>query len=118
MSDEEKLKVREEEEFYRALFKNNHAVMLLINPETGDIIDANPAACSFYGYDQDELLSMKIWDINILPKDQLSEEWVAPSRAPQLFPFSHRLATGETRDVEVYSGPIGVRDRRSLFHNS
>ena len=42
---------KESEGRYRSLFKNNHAVMLLIKPSTGEIVDANPAAESFYGYD-------------------------------------------------------------------
>jgi PAS domain S-box-containing protein len=39
--------------------------MLLIDPESADIVDANPAACSFYGWSQEKLTSMKITDINI-----------------------------------------------------
>jgi PAS domain S-box-containing protein len=38
--------LRESEEQYKSLFKNNHSVMLLIDPETADIVDANPA-CLF-----------------------------------------------------------------------
>lgn len=30
---------------YVSLFTNNHAIMLLIDPETGNIIDANATAC-------------------------------------------------------------------------
>lgn len=34
---------------YQGLFGNNHAVMLIVNPETGRVVDANPAAARFYG---------------------------------------------------------------------
>ncbi len=37
--------LRESEERYRSLFENNHAVMLLVDPEAGVVVDANPAAC-------------------------------------------------------------------------
>jgi PAS domain S-box-containing protein len=38
--------LRESEEQYRSLFQNNHSVMLLVDPKTADIVDANPAAVS------------------------------------------------------------------------
>jgi DNA-binding NtrC family response regulator len=44
----------ESESRYRSLFENNHVVMLLINPESGDIIDANSAASRFYGWSKQE----------------------------------------------------------------
>lgn len=40
--------------------------MLLINPETGDIVDANSAACRFYGYGCTDIMKMKISQINTL----------------------------------------------------
>ena len=51
----------------QSMFNEHNAVMLLIEPETGTILDANPSALAFYGYSRDELLSMKIQDVNVLP---------------------------------------------------
>jgi len=35
---------------FRQMFERNRAVQLLLDPETGRILDANPAACEYYGY--------------------------------------------------------------------
>ena len=106
----------EREEQYRSLFQNNHAVMLLIDPETGDIVDANPAACSFYGFSREELTAKKITDINTLTNRQVSQEMrKARQKQQNRFSFRHRLASGEIRDVEVYSGPIGVHGKTLLY---
>ncbi|HNV70192.1 MAG TPA: PAS domain-containing protein, partial [Candidatus Ozemobacteraceae bacterium] len=43
--------LRESEKRYRSLFQCHHSVQLVIDPATGQIVDANPAACRFYGYD-------------------------------------------------------------------
>ena len=43
--------------------------MLLIEPITGRIIDANPSACSFYGYTKEELMNMYVQDLNGLSYD-------------------------------------------------
>ena len=45
-----RLQQSENEAVYRSLFENNHAVMLLIDPVTAAIRDANPAACAYYGW--------------------------------------------------------------------
>jgi PAS domain S-box-containing protein len=49
------------------MFSDHIAIMLIIDPETGRILDANPAACAYYGYEMPELLSLNIQDINMLP---------------------------------------------------
>ena len=57
--------LEESEGRYKSLFDNNHSVMLLIDPETGNIVDANPAAQSFYGYSHEEITQKKISAISI-----------------------------------------------------
>ena len=85
--------------------------MLLIDPSDGMIIDANPAACKFYGYDLETLERINISQINTLPQDELA---IAISQAvngdKNQFQFQHRLANGEIRDVEVNSSPIEYQD--------
>jgi two-component system cell cycle sensor histidine kinase/response regulator CckA len=108
--------LRESEERYRSLFQNNHAVMLLIDPETADIVDANPAACSFYGWGHEELTSKKISAINTLTEEQVFQEIErAESEQNQHFFFRHRLARGEILDVEVFSGPITLNGKKLLY---
>ncbi len=108
--------LRESEGRYRSLFDNNHTVMLLIDPETGAIIDANPAACAYYGYDRKTLQEMAVTDLNVLARDEVFVEMArAQSENRDHFLFQHRLAGGEVRDVEVFSGPIRVDNRQLLY---
>jgi len=108
--------LRESEERYRNLFNNNHSTMLLIDPETADIVDANPAAISYYGWRHEELTGKKITDINILPKERIFQEMErAKKEQRKHFYFRHRLSSGEIRDVEVLSGPIAVYGRKLLY---
>ncbi|MGD9272429.1 MAG: PAS domain S-box protein [Syntrophobacterales bacterium] len=108
--------LRESEQRYSSLFKNNHSVMLLIDPESAEIMDANPAACFFYGWSEEELTNMKITDINMLPKEEVFQEIErAKSEKRNHFFFRHRLANEEIRDVEVYSGPISLHGKELLY---
>ena len=108
--------LRESEERYRSLFKNNHSVMLLIDPESADIVDANPAAVAFYGWSFEGLTGKKITDINTLSDEQVFQEMEkAKTEQRRSFYFQHLLANGEIRDVEVFSGPIKVHGRELLY---
>ena len=107
--------LRESEERYHSLFDNSHVVMLLIEPESGRIVDANPAACSYYGYTREEITSRRITEFNTLSSEQVYAEMErARSLQRRSFVFKHRLADGEVRDVEVFSGPIVVAGKTLL----
>ena len=86
--------LRESEERYRSLFKNNHSVMLLIDQENADIVDANPAAISFYGWSYEELTGKKITNINMLTEEQVFQEMEkAKTEQRRKFYFQHCLAS-------------------------
>jgi PAS domain S-box-containing protein len=106
----------ESEITYRKLFQNNHAVMLLINPENGAIVDANPAASQFYGWTVDELRGLKIFQINTLPPEKMQAEieHVKAGRRNS-FNFQHRLADGSIRDVEVLTSPVTMGEQKLLY---
>ena len=109
-------RLRESEKLYRALFENNHAVMLLVDPRDGAIRDANPAAAKFYGYSVSGLRTMSISDINTLSEREIYKEMGdAREERRNSFLFRHRLASGEIRDVEVFSGPVMVYGRQLLY---
>ncbi len=108
--------LEESEGRYKSLFDNNHSVMLLIDPETGNIVDANPAAQSFYGYSHEEITQKKISAINQLSKKDLEKAIdIAKKQKRRHFQFPHRLASGEIRQVEVYSGPIRFSGKAYLY---
>lgn len=106
----------EAEAQYRSLFENNHATMLLIDPQTGVIVDANPAAAAYYGWPVEQIKRMKISEINTLTPEEITQEMRKSVRRNQHhFLFRHRWANGTVHDVEVYSGPIVIRGKELLY---
>ena len=107
---------------YRALLANHHAVILVVNPANGRIVDASHAAESYYGWPRKKLLRKHLSEINILPPERLKEEMArAKLNEIQIFHFQHRLANGEIRDVDVNSGPITLNEKQyllSVIHGS
>jgi len=108
--------LRESENRYRTIFQSSQAVILLIDPEDGSLLDANPAAVKFYGWTREELLNMKISQINTLPPEVIQHEMdLARSEKRNYFQFQHRNKEGLVRDVEVSSGPIEINGKILLF---
>ncbi len=100
----------------QAMFSDHSAIMFEIDPQTGKILNANPSACAYYGYDREELLRLNIQDINMLPKDETARmRKKALERSQGHFIFPHRLKTGEIRLVEVYSCPFQDKKETRLY---
>ncbi|MEI6179846.1 MAG: diguanylate cyclase [Chloroflexales bacterium] len=108
--------LREAEQRFRHMFERHHAIMLLVEPHSGLIVDANPAATQFYGYPLATLRQMNIEQINcLLPEQTAAERERALAEKRNYFIFPHRLANGEIRTVEVHSSPIEIGAQTLLF---
>jgi PAS domain S-box-containing protein len=102
----------ESERRWKQGFEQNHAIKLLIDSNTGMIVDANRAACNFYGYPLEEFRQKRVTDLDTTPRSRRGD---SPGPAT-LFNFRHKLANGEERDVKMFSGPIDV-DGRTLIYS-
>lgn len=108
--------LRESEERFRQMFERHSAAMLLIDPQSGEIVDANPAAANFYGYSLDVLPGMNIGQINTLtPAEVTHERQTALNEERNHFVFEHRLANGAIRTVEVHSSPLRFKNKSLLY---
>ena len=108
--------LRASEARFRTMFESHSAVMLLIDPRGGQIVDANPAAAEFYGYGRDRLRAMNIAEINQTPTVEWQIELARASQSrKKTFVFPHRLADGRTRTVEVNTSSTDVEGRTLLF---
>ena len=111
-------KLRASEEKFRRLFQDHNAVKLklLIDPENGRIVDANPAAAGFYGCTTAKLRQMNMQEINTLSPEQIKAEMAEARKSHRnYFKFRHRLADGESKNMEVFSSPIALRGKTLLY---
>ncbi|HEX2906335.1 MAG TPA: PAS domain S-box protein [Phototrophicaceae bacterium] len=116
MYDETTVTAPEDAAHARQRFEEHTAPNFIINPANGNIIMANPAAETFYGYPRDTLTNMNFADLYQLPKEQVMEQLAWSQEKYHLrFTVSHRLASGETRLVEVHSGPVTIMGVSLLY---
>ncbi len=107
---------REQEAQYHSLFSGNRAVMLLLDPVSEEIVDANPAALDFYGYPLDRLVKEGTAVLRADPPDVVLEEMrLANTQERPFLRLRHRLADGEIRHVEIYTGSIAIGGRALVY---
>ncbi len=126
--------LRRSEARYHGLFHDSPAVMLLVDPDDGTIVEANPAAARYYGLPLEELVGVPLSRIEAeeaagdggaageasrrddgggtVARRPLRED-VHRGGAPHQ--TRHRMEGGEVREVEVFSGPVEV-EGRTLLH--
>jgi len=110
------------QEHYNCIFEQNHLITLLLDPCSGNIVDANLTACNFYGYKEDEFRKKNISDLDLLPKETVlknlnsiareDNEAIGETRGQY---HRHRLSNGEIRDVEVFSGLVFMAGKKLLY---
>ncbi len=101
---------------YHQMFDSNSVVKLVVDPLTGDILDANAAAANFYGYSRQHLMTMRVYDLNPASEVEVQQALQAATiHERSYFEFRHRLASGEHRDVNVYASPVDIPQGRAVF---
>ncbi|MEM7184775.1 MAG: PAS domain S-box protein, partial [Spirochaetota bacterium] len=99
---------------YHAIFEKNTAIQLLIDIESGLIIDANLAAVNFYGYPIESFIGMDVKKLSYrsyLGLDASGEK----SPRKNYYEAKHILASGEFRDVEVYFSIMSLEKLNFLY---
>ena len=109
-------RLRQSEERFRLLFENHSAVMLLLDPDTGEIMNANSAASEFYGWSIEKLKLMRIQQLTSLTAEEVkSELYKCRTAEKSRFLFEHRMADGSPRNVEVFSNLVRVAGKELLY---
>jgi PAS domain S-box-containing protein len=113
------LALQESELRFSQIFKGNVTPMLLVDPYTGRIEDANPSAANYYGFSLEKLKSLHILDVNQTfiedPQEMVSVTKEVLETGKGKFLFKHKLNSGELRSVEVFCSKISI-DNRELVH--
>ena len=101
---------------YLSIFDNNYSMFLIIDPETGKIVEANKSAVDFYQYPKDKLTEMTIFEINILPQVEVIHT-ITNTMAKQgvAYNFIHKLADGSFKNIRTHSSVITFNNKQYIF---
>ena len=94
--------VRGSELRYRRLFQTAKDGILILNAETGKIIDANPFMSGLLGYEHDEFLGQELWQIGLFRDKDESRAAYRELKEKAYIRYDHLpLKTKGGREVEV-----------------
>ena len=112
-SDDE---LKQSEEQFRKMFEEHSAIKLVIDPDTGNIVNANKAAADFYGWSIEELCTMRVHDINTLSSEEVCDviEQIRLRKKKRCL-FQHRRANGSLRDIVAFTNVIKIGGKDLVF---
>lgn len=91
----------EKEEKYRQLFEAESDAIFVVDTDSGEILDANPAAIAIYGYTYEALLQMKNTDVSAEPEKSFHATRNRETLVPIRF---HKKKDGTVFPVELSAG--------------
>lgn len=119
VTEKEMLKLQSsiKDEYYYQVFNNNYIMMIVMNPETTEIIDTNNAFSNFYGYSKEELIGQSLEIVHTKNKNDIQVD------LNELFSESkfiikkakHKKKNRELVDVEIYSSLIFPNGEKKIF---
>ncbi|MFO7595794.1 MAG: ATP-binding protein, partial [Desulfocurvibacter africanus] len=106
--------IEEQVHVYQGLFGSNLNPMLLVDPGTLAIVEANASARNFYG--RNDIAGSKLLDLTIPKNGQPpSELALSHAKSAQRIISRHMAREGAQRDVEIIASPIRLC-RNNLLH--
>jgi PAS domain S-box-containing protein len=104
--------LRDSEERYRQLFQSESDAILLIDHESGRLLEANPAAAATYGYTTEELVGLTDLDLSGEPEVTRSTTQAAVVGENVAVPTRmHRRKDGTTFAVEMTGRVFSLQGR-------
>lgn len=104
--------LKKEVETFQSFFNDNKLIMLLLDPETENINQANPAASNFYGYTIEKLERMELSDILDMSEDEVIEENRDAMNEGRIYVTQfHKTRDNQRKKVKIFKGNINLTNR-------
>jgi two-component system cell cycle sensor histidine kinase/response regulator CckA len=105
---------------YRCLFEAAQDGILILEAETGKIVDVNPFLVAMLGYSREEFIGKRLWDIGLLKDIAASREAFRQLRERKYIRYEHlplKIKNERHRDVEFVSNVYRVDGREVIQCN-
>jgi len=108
--------LRESEERYRALFEQAADAIVVVDPETGALLEFNDRTHEYLGYTREEFEKLRIADFEVIESaEEVGKHLEKVVReGADTFETKHRTKGGEIRDIHVSSRAISIGGKHFL----
>jgi len=105
--------MQESEQKYRAIFEQAADSIVLIDRQTGELVEFNDRAYENLGYTREEFQRLKIPDFEVFESSEQVAKHITKivGQGADAFETKHRTKSGEIRDILVSSRPISIGGR-------
>ncbi len=112
-----RLALQESEEKFRAIFDNTPIGVAMLSVDDGTIIAANPASMRMYGYERDEYLQLKLWEVVVgVTPENFAREWLrVTERYRSRFESEHRRKDGSRMHVLADASRMQFKGREVII---
>jgi PAS domain S-box-containing protein/putative nucleotidyltransferase with HDIG domain len=109
-------KVWESEERYRAIFEQAADSIVLIDTETGALVEFNNRAHENLGYTREDFDKLKISDVETIESAEEVAKHIEKivKKGTDIFETKQRTKNGEIRDIQISSKAISIQGRDFL----
>lgn len=108
-------RLRQSERDYRVLFEHSHDPLLVLEPLTERVLDANRAACATYGIDKTEFIGRSMLEFS---RPDAAERTPDVLRARGAFIDFNTVqfgSSGDPIDLQITAGPITYRGAPAIL---
>ncbi|MFH1777252.1 MAG: diguanylate cyclase [Candidatus Omnitrophota bacterium] len=104
---------RDSEERYRALFDQAADSIVLIDVQSGALLEFNNTACERLGYTREEFKRLKISDFEVVEKPSDVRKHIRKiiKKGADCFETKHRTKNGEIRNILVSSKAVSIQGK-------
>ena len=107
---------------YRALFEEAADPFVVIDAETGAMVEFNQRAHQNLGHSREEFEKLRICDIDVIQsaEDVATRIQKTATEGTVTFETKHRTKSGEIRDVQIAAGGLSIHGRhfiQSVWHD-
>ncbi|MHC4630419.1 MAG: PAS domain S-box protein [Planctomycetota bacterium] len=105
--------LRASEERYRAIFEQAADAIVLVDAETGELLEFNDRTYENLGYTREEFRKLKIPDFEVIESAEEVAKHIEKiiTEGADTFETKHMTKDGEIRDVQVSSRAISIREK-------
>ncbi len=109
--------MHESEQRFRAIFDHVPIGVVILDVRDGKILDANSACLRMYGYDRDEYLNLKPWElvVGITPKNFATQWRRVTKRRRSRFEWEHWRKSGKRIHVLVDASRVELAGRTVII---
>lgn len=111
--------LKQSAELYRTLFRESSDAIVLIDVQSGDIVDFNDSVCQGLGYTREEFEKLSVLDIEMMETEEDFDRHIRQivDNGKDVFWTKHRRKDGRAASVKVISSFISVNGTHNFIQS-